>query len=112
MDQYGQVVVEPHWDEYQPNTFNTMWPISRVKKNDRFGYVDDEGNIIISVKWDYAAMETILLTESEMEIPVIYVYDGEDWGGIIQNDNGQPSRVDWDLVPDEAYQTANTPHDE
>ncbi len=109
VDQYGQVVIEPLWDEYQPNTFNTRWPISRVKRDDLYGYVDDEGDVVISVKWPYAAMESVLDEETGLENPVIYVYDGDRWGGIVQNDNGKPAKVDWDLIPDEAYRTEHTP---
>ena len=109
VDQYGQVVIQPRWDEYQLNTFNTLWPLSRVKKDGYYGFIDDEGDVIVDVEWLYAAMETIVDEETGSDMAVIYVYDGQRWGGIVQNDRGNPSRVDWDLVPDEKYRAEHTP---
>lgn len=109
VDQYGHTVIEPVWDEYHPNTFNTSWPISRVKKDGYYGYINSEGEVVIKVRYEYAAMDTLIDPETEEETQVIYVYRDGDWGGIVKDEHGNASSVDWDIKPSEQYQAENTP---
>ncbi|MCR4963265.1 MAG: WG repeat-containing protein [Firmicutes bacterium] len=109
VDQYGKVRIKPRWDELQLNTLNVLWPLSRVKKDGLYGFIDEDGDVIVEVKWPYAAMETVKDEETGAKIPVIYVYDGQRWGGIVQNDRGKPAQVDWELLPGENYQAEHTP---
>lgn len=89
----------------------------RVKSDDQYGFVDSEGNVVINVRYDYAALDSLTtpIENEEGEItgertePVIFVLRNDDWGAIFQDEDGDPTSVDWSVDPTEEilndYQT-------
>lgn len=116
-DQQGNIIIYPRWVTW---SFTPMRPTGRsirVKSDDQYGFVDSEGNVVINVRYDYAALDSLTtpIENEEGEItgertePVIFVLRNDDWGAIFQDEDGDPTSVDWSVDPTEEilndYQT-------
>lgn len=105
-DQAGNIVVQPEWDGCELNTYAVDWPIIRVKKDGRYGFINRSGQVIIKVRYDYAQLDLYAETPPEgggettaPSVPVIYVCDDGQWGGIFPDADGDPQAVDWQIEP-------------
>jgi hypothetical protein len=105
-DQQGNVVVPPEWDDCELNTYAVDWPIIRVKKDGLYGFINRSGQVVIDVSFNYAQLDLYSEpppTDGEPvdtpSVPVVYVCNDGDWGGIFRDPGGQPQAVNWQIEP-------------
>lgn len=113
VDLLGQPMIEPLYDEFLIAAHSADWPLILVRQEGRCGFLDKRGRVVIDLIYDYAVLDTITLFADEndaqgVETTVVYVRQGEDWGGIFRQENGLPGPVDWSVEPSDevlaAYQ--------
>lgn len=102
----GEIIISPRWQSLDLYTYEALWPLLRVQQDELYGFIDNKGDTIISVSYDYAQLdvytisnEDINANESTTTLPIIYVCQDGNWGGILRESNGRPSSVDWDIEP-------------
>ncbi len=106
-DQQGNIIISPRWDDLELYTYEANWPIIRVKSDGYYGFVDNEGYTVINVRYDYAKLDTrtVPITGENGEVvseavePAIFVVRNDDWGAIFQDEDGDPTSVDWSVDP-------------
>lgn len=105
--QLGEIIISPRWDGLDLYSYDAGWPIIRVKSGDYYGFVDNDGDTVISVEYPYAQMGTLttpIVNEAgeitgDSSETAVFVFRNDDWGAIFQDEDGDPTRVDWDVEP-------------
>lgn len=108
VDLKGQLVIPPQYEQFDLYTYETDWHINRVKKDGKYGYIDRNGNTVVSISYDFALASTIKVYE-EGEDPadpeagssraVVYVLSGDRWGMMYKLSNGSTGEVTWGVEP-------------
>ena len=104
VDMRGGVVIEPAYEEFQMSSLKAIWPLIKVKQNGKYGFINTAGQNIVSITYDYAVLDSVLVYADEndaegTETPIIYVIRDGDWGAMYRNSDGSSSDVDWSVDP-------------
>jgi hypothetical protein len=96
IDSRGEIAIDPAYEVLEIFSIEQTWPLIRVMKNDKYGFLDLNGDVVITLEWQDAFIE---ITEDDETI--VFVFDGEKWGGITKTQDSKPSKPNWDLQPNE-----------
>ncbi len=102
----GEIIISPAWDGLELYTYEAEWPLIRVQQDTQYGFINNSGDVIISVRYAYAQLNTYSVintdeqgNENTVTVPIIYVCEDGQWGGIFRDSDGDPTSVDWNIEP-------------
>ena len=55
-DQSGKIVIQPEYDSILLNYYEEVVPFIKVEKNGKFGYLTQDGKLLVDTVWDTAFM--------------------------------------------------------
>ena len=102
----GEIAIFPHYEDLQLSTMASAWPLIKVKQNGKYGFINTSGDAVVSLSYDYAAIDTVTVYADANDAegtqkPIIYVLRDGDWGAMYRNSDGSSSDVDWSVEPTE-----------
>jgi len=109
----GKEILKPEkyqLDRIYINTYEEVWPLIEVVKDEKHGMLDYHGEMVIEPQYEDVRMDVYNVPN------VVFVYDGEKWGGIRLNFEGyinqyeyttvKASEVDYDIELSEELKTS------
>ena len=79
-------------DKIYINTYEEVWPLIEVVKDEKHGMLNYRGEMLIEPQYEYVWMDVYNIPN------VVFVYDGEKWGGIKLTFEGYQNQFEYTAV--------------